>query len=427
MSIVIALIIFSVLVVFHEFGHFIIAKKNKIVVNEFSLGMGPRIISWGKGETKYSIKALPFGGSCAMLGEDQDTVVEGSFNSKSVWARMAVVFAGPFFNFILAWILAIIVIGFQGADLAYVTDMEKGSLLYEKGLRDGDKLIRFNGNSAILARELFRDSYFENLDGGEIELVYKREGKKQTIKYKPEGEEKYFVGMSYSATSNPANIIVIKGSALEEAGVLSDDEIIKINDVEISSGKELYEYLEENPWQNEEYRITVKRKNKTLTMKFRPKMTMVYDKGFSFTGKRVKQSPVGVIRYSFTEVKYEIVTVVKSLKMLVTGKVKKNEMSGPIGIVNAIGDTYKETRKESVMITVMTMLNMAIMLSANLGVMNLLPLPALDGGRLVFFIIEAIRRKPIDREKEGLVHLIGFALLMVLMMFLILNDIGKLL
>jgi regulator of sigma E protease len=427
MSIVIALIIFSVLVVFHEFGHFIIAKKNKIVVNEFSLGMGPRIISWGKGETKYSIKALPFGGSCAMLGEDQDTVVEGSFNSKSVWARMAVVFAGPFFNFILAWILAIIVIGFQGADLAYVTDMDKGSLLYEKGLRDGDKLIRFNGNSAILARELFRDNYFETLDGSEVELVYKRDGKKHTIKYKPEGEEKYFVGMSYSSTDSPANIIVVQGSALEEAGVISDDEIIKINDVEISSGKELHEYLEANPWKNEEYQLTVKRKNKILTFNFRPKMTAVYEKGFSFTGERVKQSPVGIIRYSFTEVKYEIVTVIKSLKMLVAGKVNKNEMSGPIGIVNAIGDTYKETRKESVMITVMTMLNMAIMLSANLGVMNLLPLPALDGGRLVFFIIEAIRRKPIDREKEGLVHLIGFALLMVLMAFLILNDIGKLL
>ena len=110
-GIVIALIIFGVLVLIHEFGHFIVAVKNKVTVNEFSIGMGPRIYSHvAKSGTRYSLKLLPLGGSCAMLGEDEDNNEEGSFNSKSIWARMAIVFAGPFFNFILAFVLALIVI-----------------------------------------------------------------------------------------------------------------------------------------------------------------------------------------------------------------------------------------------------------------------------------------------------------------------------
>mgnify|MGYP000779518855 FL=1 len=114
-SIIIALIIFSVLVLIHEFGHFIVAKKCGVVVNEFSVGMGPRLLSRvAKSGTRYSIKALPLGGSCAMLGEDEDNAEEGSFNSKPLWARMAIVVAGPFFNFILAFLLALIVIGYNG-------------------------------------------------------------------------------------------------------------------------------------------------------------------------------------------------------------------------------------------------------------------------------------------------------------------------
>ena len=125
------------------------------------------------------------------------------------------------------------------------------------------------------------------------------------------------------------------------------------------------------------------------------------------------------------EVRYEINTVLKSLKMLVTGKVSANEVSGPVGIVNVIGDTYNQTKSEGFMVTLFTMINMAIMLSANLGVMNLLPIPALDGGRLFLYIVELIIRRPIPKDKEGMIHFIGFILLMVLMVFLIFNDIRK--
>lgn len=428
MSIIIALIIFSVLVLIHEFGHFIVAKKNGIVVNEFSIGMGPRLISFGKGETKYSIKLLPFGGSCAMLGEDEAVEVEGSFNSKSVWARMAVVFAGPFFNFILAWVLALIVLGYAGTDISYVISVEENSAAYEAGLREGDRILKYNGAHAVLSREISLEDYVNPLDGSDIKITYVRDGKKNTISYKPDGIEKYLIGMTYSSTDGEAEISsVAKGSAMEEAGVRIGDVVTSINGTKISSGKEMEEYISNHPWDGSEVELTLTRNGKEYDTTMTPRMTLQYSAGFDYNAAREKQSFIGTVKYSFVEVRYQIATVLKSLKMLVTGQVSTNEMSGPVGIVDAIGDTYEKTKSEGLLLTLMTMINMAIMLSANLGVMNLLPIPALDGGRLVFFIIEAIRRKPIDREKEGFVHFIGFAFLMVLMVFLIFNDVGKLL
>lgn len=427
-SIVIALIIFSVLVLIHEFGHFIVAKKNGVVVNEFSIGMGPRIFShMAKSGTRYSIKILPLGGSCAMLGEDEDNVEEGSFNSKSIWARMAIVFAGPFFNFILAFVLSIIVIGIVGTDISYVTEVDKNSAAYEAGLREGDRIVKYNGASVGVGRELYLEQYVNPLDGSDITLNYIRDGKKNKISYTPDSVEKYIVGMSYSTGTSPAEIsVVTKGSAMEKAGVMIGDTVTAIDGNKISSGEEMAAYLEANPFSNKEVNITLSRKGKEINVTVVPEMTKVYGTGFAYNLGREKQSVGGVIKYSFVEMRYEIFTVLKSLKMLVTGQVSANEVSGPVGIVNIIGDTYSEAKSEGAAITILSLVYLAIMLSANLGVMNLLPIPALDGGRIFLYLIEIITRRPIPKDKEGMIHFIGFVLLMALMVFLVFNDIRKL-
>ena len=426
-SIIIALIIFSVLVLIHEFGHFIVAKKCGVVVNEFSIGMGPRILShMAKSGTRYSLKILPLGGSCAMLGEDEDNVEEGSFNSKPLWARMAIVFAGPFFNFILAFLLALIVIGFNGADISYVTQVDENSAAYAAGLRAGDRITNYDGTSVSVGREIYLEDYVDPLDGDEMSLTFVRDGEKHTIKYKPEADKKYRVGMSYSTGQMPAEISsVTKGSAMESAGVQIGDTVVAINGTEISSGDELAQYIEENPFGSEEVYITLDRKGKEINVTVKPEETVIYSPGFYYNLGREKQSAAGTIKYSFVEVRYEIVTVLKSLKMLVTGQVSANEVSGPVGIVDVIGDTYSETKSAGFAVTLFTMMNLAIMLSAILGVMNLLPIPALDGGRLFLYIVELIIRRPIPKDKEGMIHFIGFILLMALMIFLIFNDVRK--
>ena len=313
-SIIIALIIFSVLVLIHEFGHFIVAKKCGVVVNEFSVGMGPRLLSRvAKSGTRYSIKALPFGGSCAMLGEDEDNAEKGSFNSKPLWARMAIVVAGPFFNFILAFLLALIVIGYNGIDISYVSKVTEGSNAYEAGLREGDRITKYNGATVSVGREIYLEDYVSPLDGSDISVTFVRDGKKQTISYAPDSEERYIVGISYYETDSKATISSVpEGSAMDQAGVVAGDEVVEINGTKISTGKDLKEYIDAHPFGKEEINITVKRNNKEKKVVVVPQMTKLYSSGFVYNLARDKQSVGGVLKYSLVEVRYEINTVLKS-------------------------------------------------------------------------------------------------------------------
>ena len=142
--------------------------------------------------------------------------------------------------------------------------------------------------------------------------------------------------------------------------------------------------------------------------------------------EREKGNVLTNLKYSVYEVKYWIWSTLQSLKMLVTGRVSANELSGPVGIVKSIGDVYETSKEDGSFYIFINMLNFAILLTSNLGVMNLLPLPALDGGRLVFLLLEAVRKKKVDPEKEGMVHFVGIMLLMGLMVLVMFNDIRKL-
>ena len=340
MSYILALIIFSAIVIFHELGHFLLAKWNGIEVIEFSLGMGPRLLSHVWGDTRYSLKLLPIGGSCQMVGEEEASDSEGAFGNKSVWARIAVVAAGPVFNFILAWVLALIIVGSVGYDNTMV-DIIPDSAAAEAGMEDGDQIISINGSRTWLYREV---SLYSSLHQGQTAtVVFERNGEKQTVVLTPKQSD---------------------------------------------TGAYLY--------------------------------------GFSRTVQREKGGALETVGYSCAEIRYWLKATVESLKMLIGGQVGLEEMSGPVGIVSTIGDTYKESRIDGWYYVTMNMIMIAILLSVNLGVMNLLPIPALDGGRLVFLILEAIRGKAIPQEKESMVHFAGFVLLMGLMAVILFSDLHKL-
>lgn len=340
MSYILALIIFSAIVIFHELGHFLLAKWNGIEVIEFSLGMGPRLLSHVWGDTRYSLKLLPIGGSCQMVGEEEASDSEGAFGNKSVWARIAVVAAGPVFNFILAWVLALIIVGSVGYDNTMV-DIIPDSAAAEAGMEDGDQIISINGSRTWLYREV---SLYSSLHQGQTAtVVFEWNGEKQTVVLTPKQSD---------------------------------------------TGAYLY--------------------------------------GFSRTVQREKGGALETVGYSCAEIRYWLKATVESLKMLIGGQVRLEEMSGPVGIVSTIGDTYKESRVDGWYYVTMNMIMIAIFLSVNLGVMNLLPIPALDGGRLVFLILEAIRGKAIPQEKESMVHFTGFVLLMGLMAVILFSDLHKL-
>ena len=430
MKIIIAILIFSAIILFHELGHFLFAKLNKIVVTEFSLGMGPRLLSTEKNGTRYSLKILPIGGSCAMLGEDTDIENEpGTFNSASVWGTISLVAPGPVFNFIMAFVLSVIIVGAVGYEPSRVLSVTEGSAAEKAGLKEGDIITSYQGYHIDLGKDLYVYSYLNELkEGDTINLTVKRDGKKMDISYKSDTNVRYLLGCNFNGDDASAMTVesVMDGMPLQAAGVQAGDVITSINGTEISNSEDYQKYIQENPLTGAPVELAYKRDGKTYDITVTPKEYRTAESGFTYNVYCEKAKGLHVIRYAAVEVKYMIRTTILSLKELVTGKLGMKDLSGPVGVVDAIGTTYEESKSEGTMILWMNMLNMAVLLSANLGVMNLLPLPALDGGRLVFLIIEAIRRKPINRKVEGSIHFAGLMLLMALMVFVMYNDIVKL-
>ena len=428
MNILLAIVIFSLIILFHEFGHFIVAKANKIRVNEFTLGLGPTIVGFKKGETKYCLKLLPFGGSCVM---DEDVEAEAgddrAFNNKSVWARLSVVAAGPLFNFIMAFILALVIILIIGYDRPVVNYVEEGSAAYEAGLQEGDVILKLNGSKVKLSREVsFEQSIFPEET---MELVVERQenGKtvNKTISIKPDKIENYMVGISFYEDSRMV-YGVNEDSPAEKGGMKASDEIIAINGTEVSTYEEISESIKQCGGENLDF--TVMRDGKEVSLSITPEYVVSYSHGF-YTDTNINREKNGILKavqYGFYEVGYWIDTTLTSLKLLVTGGVGFDQVSGPVGIVSVIGDTYNESKQDGWLYVFLNMTNLAILLSANLGVMNLLPIPALDGGRILFFLIEGITGKKLPQKVEGIIHMIGFALLMLLMIVVLGNDILKL-
>ncbi len=428
MSIILALIIFSAIILFHELGHFLLAKKNGIVVTEFALGMGPKLLGFERGGTVYALKLLPFGGSCAMLGEDGADDEEGAFNTKSPLARISVVAAGPIFNFILAFVAGIIILSVVGYDPAVVMEVEDGTPAAEAGLQPGDVITEFQGENIDIARDLILQMNLEGIaPEEEIQMSYERGGEEYDISFMPATYNKYMLGFTGLQDGDKIQITgIVAGYPMSNSHIKDGDYLVAINGREFESFEDWNNHMTENPLTGETVTVTYERDGLIYEEEMTPKEATGTVIGFSYNTGRTKTTPLQIIKYGFIEVKYWIKLTLKSISMLFTGEVGVQDLSGPVGVVDAIGDTYNEVKSEGILMITMNMLNMAILLSANLGVMNLLPLPALDGGRLVFLIIEAVRGKPIDREKEGMVHFAGLMLLMALMVFVLFQDITRL-
>ena len=428
MKIVIAILIFGLIVLIHELGHFIFARINGIEVLDFSIGMGPRLCGFRAFGTQFSVRLLPIGGACMMLGENEDQNMnnERSFYAKNVWQRISVLFAGPGFNFILAFIFSVIIIGIAGYDPARIIKVAADGPAAEAGLSEGDVITRINHSSISVGREVQGYFDYHTLSEEPVDITVKRNGEKIKVSLVPEQYDRYLLGFTYSGNeAGTAEIIeVSKGYPMAAAGISAGDVITKINDTEVRTGGELSAYLDRNPLDGKAVEITYKRDGVEHTLSVTPQYeTTGYSLGFAYNLAREDANAWETIKYSVSEVKYWIVETARGLGKLVTGRLKSNEIGSAVAIVDAIGETYEASVEYGVKDTVLNMLYITVLLSANLGVMNLLPIPALDGGKLLFCAIEVVRGKPIDREKEGMVHFIGMVVLMILMVFLLFNDV----
>ena len=426
MKIILAILIFSAIILFHELGHFLLAKKSKIVVTEFSLGMGPRLFSTEKNGTRYSLKLFPIGGSCAMMGEDMEDEAPGTFNGAPVWGRIATVAAGPVFNFILAFVITIIIVSLIGYDPAEVTKVESGSTVAEAGLQKGDVIKEYQGYHIDLARDLYLYMYLNNPQEDEtIHMTVERDGKNVELSFKPDVQVRYLLGFNRKNTDSLEVESLIPGMGLSETGVEPGDVLTSINGTKLETSEDYTAYLAEHPLTNETVTITYERNGLEYTADVTPSESRTAVLSFSYNLAYTKAEGLGVVKYGALEMKYMVRSTLLSLRELFTGGLGMKDLSGPVGVVDAIGSTYEASKSEGLLVIWVNLLYMAALLSANLGVMNLLPLPALDGGRLVFLIIEAIRRKPVNRQAEGMIHFAGLMVLMLLMVVVMYNDILK--
>lgn len=443
-NILLAILVLSVVVIVHEFGHFIIAKANGVTVVEFSIGFGPRLLHIKKGETIYSIKLLPFGGSCLMLGDDymevnaedtedqkdrselEQTVLDAhnqdkAFGNKSVWARISIIAAGPLSNFILAFVLSIIIIGSLGFDPCTVDAIYEDSPATEAGLQMGDHITKINGEKITFSREY---SFLRYYYGDEtMNITYERDGETYQTTLVPQYMKSSNYRMGITINSNCAVASVSEDSPAEQGGMKKDDIILSVNGKEMRNSTEITDAI--GAANGDSVNVLVSRNGQEQSLTIVPQLveTESYYTGFSSYGARVKTTPIKTIQYSVSEVGYWIKTVVRSIKMMFTGQLGINDLSGPVGAVNIMSNVVEESKVEGGFMVFLNLLNLGVMISANLGVMNLLPIPAIDGGRLVFLIIEAVRGKPVKKEREGMVHFIGMILLMLLMVYIMFKDI----
>lgn len=336
-----AIFLFGVIIAIHEFGHFAFAKLFKVKVNEFSLGMGPKILKKQKGETLYCLRLFPVGGFVSMEGENEDSDDERAFNKKPAWQRFIIIAAGAILNLILgAVVVGICLSGSELVGTRTVQGFMSGSVSSQYGLQVGDEIVEINGTNVYsykgIGFNMVRDS------DNKIDFTVKRDGKKIELKgvqfkqFEFEGrkyiQQDFYIIGEYPSVSN-----VLKNSILDSASI------------------------------------------------------------------------VQMVRLSLVDI--------------CTGKYGLQDMAGPIGTVSAIAQTTSQA--ELFKDKILTALNFLSMITINVGVFNLLPLPALDGGHLFFIVIEMIRRKPIPAKKEGLVHTIGLVLLLLLMAVISVSDIVK--
>ena len=341
--IIIGIIFFELIIFVHEFGHFITAKLSGVKVNEFALGMGPRILKFQKGETIYSLRIFPIGGFCAMEGEDTESDDKRAFQNIVVWKRMIIVIAGATMNILLGLVMMFVIVVQQPAyATTTIGDFPEQSVT-QKSLKVGDELVSIDGYDIYNARD---------------------------------------ISFSMSLMKSFTPDVVVK----------RDGEIVDLGKVQF------------------------------YTQDIDGKESVAID----FYVEPMEKNFFTVISETFAQTVAIVRVIWASLIGLITGQFGMSALSGPVGIISAVSGVASQGLAQSFLAGMNNVLFIMMIISVNLGIVNMLPIPALDGGRFVFLLIELIIRKPIPQKYEGRIHAIGYALLMTLMLVLTFNDIFRL-
>ncbi len=341
-TILVAILFFGIIVMVHEFGHFSFAKLFKVKVNEFSMGMGPKLISRKKGDTAYSWRLLPIGGFVSMEGEDEDSTDERAFNNKPCWQRIIIVAAGATINILLGLIIVACILTVNSDELSATNTVNY-----------------FNVPVSAESEEIQKTNEFQGLKSGDV--LKKIDGKNVF----------YYEDIYYLASRD------FDGDGKFSATVLRDGEKVQVDGISTDVLNNL---------------IIV----------------------------GVKTTAGTIFKDTFKQSATICRMVYLSLFDMITGKYSIKDVSGPIGVVDFVSDTAEASKQSN---DYTGLFKIMALITINIGIMNLLPIPALDGGRLLFLLIELVRRKPMNQKYESVIHGVGMALLLVFMAVICFKDI----
>lgn len=397
------------LVFIHEGGHFLVAKACKIFVKEFSIGFGPKLFSWQGRETKYAIRVIPLGGYVSMLGEEERSDEDGSFSKASIPKRIAIVLAGPAINIVFGLVVYFVLMSISGNNPSTVIrDFLPEYNIANLELQAGDEIIELNDKKIHTKTDL--DKAMAKSSGEDITIKVRRGNDIIEKTFKPNVIETKVIGTYFSTSSKDAKIKYIEdNSSAELAGIQVGDVIIKINDIVINEYTDISKAV--NSLNTNIVKVEVRRNIETLSFEIEPKINRTYVLGVYL--EMAENNFKNNTYYAFWKTLYFSEDLANNIKELLTGKINMNQMTGPIGISEMVVQTNG----------VYDFIYLMCMISLSLGVTNLLPIPALDGGRLVILIIEGIRRKPLNQEVEFQIQMIGFIALILFSIYVSYKDI----
>jgi regulator of sigma E protease len=439
-------VVIGILILVHELGHFFVARWTGVGVERFSIGFGPVLLRWRGKETEYVLSAIPMGGYVKMVGEENPLEGGGgpvydsakAFALKPLWARFLIVFAGPAMNLVLAAVIFAVVLATLGRAVwpATVGKVADGSPAATAGLRTGDTIVAVNGRPV---------AYWEDLDralarsaGRPLELRVRHDGAESTMTVAPrlrsvpdpvfrEPRESWDIGAGPQLL--PMITSVGPRSPAERGGLKPGDVVLAVAGQPLYTHEDLLEAIRTRPGQS--FTLTIERDGKQLTMTVTPEPVKerlptgeevtVGKIQAGLAPKAVRFEPYGPLTAAWqgTVKTWEMtVLTAKGLWKLVSRQIDLSNIGGPIQIAT---ETTRQANDGLVSVAVFVAL-----ISVNLGVLNLLPIPMLDGGHLLFFVIEAVLGRPLSLRKREVAQQVGFVLLMVIMFFALYNDLTRL-
>jgi regulator of sigma E protease len=436
--------VLGILILIHEWGHFIVARLSGVGVERFSIGFGPVLWRYKGKETEYCLSAIPMGGYVKMMGDDENPLEGGktgaldparAFNLKPVWVRFLIVFAGPGMNFVLAVILTALAFMLWGRPVvpAVVGRVAEGSAAAQAGITAGDKILTVDGRAVQYWDEV--QTLVQEGRGRKLDLRVAGPGGERTLTVTPQrvtgrdlfGDEQAYwdLGARQSVTDRAKIGDVVPGGPAAKAGLKAGDLVVSLDGKPVGSWDDFADAISKRAGQATE--LGIKREEQALTLSVTPAPTGPEGKGRIGVSHSiapgagavfVRSNPAVALWEGVLKTWEWTYLTVKGMYKLVTVQLAPSNIGGPIQIAAAAGE---QARQGISYLTLFTAL-----ISVNLAVLNLLPVPMLDGGHLLFFACEAVLGRPISLRKREIAQQVGFVLLMMLMVYAVYNDLSRL-